>query len=202
MSWVLVIWVLVNFALFAVLLGYAIRLTRKWRSTSLGFVATTLVLVAGTFLLASIQRIGLQFSRAEIIPPRMEDFFLIGYQVVLSLVGTVTGIYAVTRLRAGMRRLEEGERMLTTLTGNVPLDVEVTHWRLTDRESQVLATIVAGKTSDEQIAQELFISTHTAATHVRNILRKAGLSSRIDLMLVGGRKASPGSETNDVPDIG
>lgn len=200
MSWVLVVWVLVNFGLFALLLGYSVRLSRRWRSTSLGFVATTLVLVAGTFLLASIQRIGLQFARAGIIATRWEEFFLTGYQVVLSLIGTAAGIYAVTRLRSGIKRLEEGERMLNTLTANVPLEVEVAQWRLTDRESQVLATIVSGKTSDEQIAQELFISTSTAATHVRNILRKARLSSRIDLMLVGGRNGSSDDQISYLPD--
>lgn len=192
MSWLLVTWVTVNFVLFAVLVWYSVRLYWRWRSTSIGFIAMTLLLVAGAFLIASIQRIGINAARTGLVPEDWEEFFLTGYQFVVSLGGTVVAVYAITRLRAGIRRLEAGERMLGALTTNVPLRVDAGDWRLTDRESQVLATIVSGKTSDEQIAQALFISTATAATHVRNILRKSGLSSRFDLMLVGGRAAEDG----------
>ena len=183
------VWVIVNLLLFSVLLVYAVPLQRRWRSTSMGFVATALVLVAGTVLVASIQRLGVQAARAGLVPAVWEDFFLTAYQVVLSLIGTAAGVYALTRLRSGIRRLEDGERMLSVLTENVPVDIDVSGWRLTERESQVLRTIVSGRTSDEQIAEALFISTATAATHVRNILRKTGLSSRMDLMLVGGRRS-------------
>lgn len=185
MSWILVVWVVVNTVLFSVLLAYAIRLLRRLQSTAIRFIATALVLVAGTFLVASIQRLGIQAARAELIPVRWEEFFLTTYQAVLSLIGTVAGVYAITRLRSGVRRLEVGERMLSALTGNISVDIDTSTWELTARESEVLKTIVSGKTSDEQIAASLFISTATAATHVRNILRKTGLSNRMDLMLAG-----------------
>jgi len=202
MSWILVAWVICNFVLFSILLGYAIRLQQKWKSTSIGFIATTLVLVAGVILMAGLQRIGIQGARSTLMPAEWEDFFLTQYQVVLSVVGTIAGLYAITRLRSGIKRLEEGERMLNVLTGNVPLDVDASKWGLTERETEVLDTIVSGQTSDEQIAEALFISTATAATHVRNILRKTGLSSRIDLMLVGGRIETPRRSAGgpDVPD--
>lgn len=187
MTWVLVIWVFVNIGLFGLLLVYAWRLQRRWKDSSIGFVATALVLVAGTFLLASFQRLGIQASRGSLLPDQWEDFFLTTYQLLLSLIGSIAGIYAITRLRSGIRRLEDAERMLGTLTERLPPEVEISEWGLTAREFEVLATIVSGRTSDEQIAEALYISTATAATHVRNILRKAGMSSRMDLMLVGGR---------------
>lgn len=188
MSWVLVPWVFANIVLFGVLLGYAVRLQRRWRSTSIRFIAIALVLVSGTFLVASVQRLGIQAARAGLVPADWEDFFLTEYQLLLSLIGTVAGVYAITRLRAGIRRLEDTQRMLSALTDKVPLDVDVSRWRLTARETEVLRTIVSGSTSDQEIAETLFISTATAATHVRNILRKTGLSNRLDLMLVGGQK--------------
>ena len=187
MSWVLVPWVFVNIVLFGVLLGYALRLQRRWRSTSIRFIATALVLVSGTFLVASVQRLGIQASRAGIVAEEWEDFFLTDYQVLLSLIGTVAGVYAITRLRTGIRHLERSERMLGVLTDKVPLDLNTEDWKLTARETEVLDAIVAGQTSDQEIADALYISTATAATHVRNILRKTGLSNRLDLMLVGGR---------------
>jgi ATP/maltotriose-dependent transcriptional regulator MalT len=50
---------------------------------------------------------------------------------------------------------------------------------LTEREVQVLRLIAAGKTNRE-IAEELLVSPTTAATHVRNILNKAGLANRAE----------------------
>jgi predicted ATPase/DNA-binding SARP family transcriptional activator/DNA-binding CsgD family transcriptional regulator len=49
--------------------------------------------------------------------------------------------------------------------------------RLTAREQEV-APLVARGLSNRQIASELVISEHTAATHVRRILKKLGLKSR------------------------
>jgi DNA-binding CsgD family transcriptional regulator len=56
---------------------------------------------------------------------------------------------------------------------------------LSTREREVLAVIAAGRVSDQEIADALFISTATAATHVRNILKKAGLHDRRQLVLIG-----------------
>jgi DNA-binding NarL/FixJ family response regulator len=48
---------------------------------------------------------------------------------------------------------------------------------LTAREKEVAIQVSRGLTN-RQIASELFISEHTAATHVRRILKKLGLKSR------------------------
>jgi predicted ATPase/DNA-binding SARP family transcriptional activator/DNA-binding CsgD family transcriptional regulator len=51
---------------------------------------------------------------------------------------------------------------------------------LTHREEEV-AMLVAKQLSNRQIASELVISEHTAATHVRRILKKLGLKSRAQI---------------------
>ena len=48
---------------------------------------------------------------------------------------------------------------------------------LTRREKEIV-TLVARGITNRQIASELSISEHTAATHVRRILKKLGLQSR------------------------
>jgi DNA-binding NarL/FixJ family response regulator len=48
---------------------------------------------------------------------------------------------------------------------------------LTSREEAVLALIASGATNAE-IAEELSISVHTVKSHVQNLLRKLGVSSR------------------------
>jgi len=50
--------------------------------------------------------------------------------------------------------------------------------RLTPRERDVLQRIAAGA-YDREIAQELTIAETTVKTHVRSILRKLGVRSRI-----------------------
>ena len=55
---------------------------------------------------------------------------------------------------------------------------------LTTREVEVLRLVAQGLTS-RQIATELSISEHTAATHVRRMLKKLGLQSRSQLTAWG-----------------
>lgn len=50
--------------------------------------------------------------------------------------------------------------------------------KLTQREKVVLKSMAIGKTNGE-IAQELFVSTHTIKAHVSSIMRKFGVSNRI-----------------------
>ncbi|HZB11115.1 MAG TPA: LuxR C-terminal-related transcriptional regulator, partial [Rubrobacter sp.] len=52
--------------------------------------------------------------------------------------------------------------------------------RLTTREQEVALLVGRGLTN-RQIAQELSISEHTVANHVRKILKKLGLRSRIQI---------------------
>jgi len=57
---------------------------------------------------------------------------------------------------------------------------------LTDREAQVLLLLTRGYTN-RQIATELTISVKTASVHVSHILRKLGVSRRIDAAAIGHR---------------
>ena len=54
---------------------------------------------------------------------------------------------------------------------------------LSTRESEILKHVLEGKTSDE-IADLLFISVNTVHTHRRNILKKTGAGSIIDLIRI------------------
>jgi ATP/maltotriose-dependent transcriptional regulator MalT len=56
---------------------------------------------------------------------------------------------------------------------------------LTERELEVLRLIARGK-SNREIADELFISTNTAANHVKNILSKTGAANRAEATAYAG----------------
>ena len=85
--------------------------------------------------------------------------------------------------------LDEGEQIATAL-GLVPLRKRISAFReryrlrlarnpagLTTREFEVLQLLASGK-ANKEIAEALFISTHTVAVHVARVLEKTGSSNR------------------------
>jgi len=62
----------------------------------------------------------------------------------------------------------------------------LTRYGLTGRELTVLRLVAAGRTNP-QIGAELYISASTASVHVSNILRKLGVSSRVQAAAVAVR---------------
>ena len=67
-----------------------------------------------------------------------------------------------------------------------PLREEPLSYRLTGRELAVLRLLAAGRTNAE-IGAELYISPKTAGVHVSNILRKLGVSGRVQAAAVAER---------------
>jgi DNA-binding CsgD family transcriptional regulator/tetratricopeptide (TPR) repeat protein len=66
--------------------------------------------------------------------------------------------------------------------------------KLSPREVQILQLIARGF-SNRQIGAELFISEHTAANHVRSILRKTGCANRTDAASYAHRHALVDADT-------
>jgi two-component system NarL family response regulator len=58
--------------------------------------------------------------------------------------------------------------------------------KLTDRETEVL-TLVAKGMNNREIARELFISENTVKNHVRNILEKLQIHSRMEAVMIALR---------------
>jgi DNA-binding NarL/FixJ family response regulator len=65
---------------------------------------------------------------------------------------------------------------------------------LTEREREVLVFVARGR-SNQEIADELFISPHTAKTHVNRIMAKVGAHDRAQLVILAYESGvvSPGS---------
>jgi DNA-binding CsgD family transcriptional regulator len=110
---------------------------------------------------------------------------------LISVSATLLVVFLAMRrdLLPIMRSLRRSERALTVALGAfTPETLNPRNLDLSIREQEVLALIAAGKVSDQEIAEDLFISTATAGTHVRNILKKAGLHDRRQLVLIGLRE--------------
>jgi DNA-binding NarL/FixJ family response regulator len=88
---------------------------------------------------------------------------------------------AVRAAHHGELRLEPAvaRRLMSSLRAGPATDLKA---ELTPRELEVLRLVGAGK-ANKRIAEELQISERTARTHVSNILRKLGLSSRTQAAL-------------------
>ncbi len=65
--------------------------------------------------------------------------------------------------------------------------------RISTREREVLDCLVAGMTRQE-VAQQLFISPNTVRTHVRNLLKQAGLHSTLALIAAARELGVTGSD--------
>jgi ATP/maltotriose-dependent transcriptional regulator MalT len=78
-------------------------------------------------------------------------------------------------------------RISVDLPARVALDATtIDRLGLTARETEVLTLVAAGQTN-RQIGAELFVSEKTAGVHVSNILRKLGVTSRVDAAAVAQR---------------
>ena len=116
-----------------------------------------------------------------------EAFLSAEWQVfqLSALVGLGVSFFLLTR--RFRRDFAASHLAMHTLTSSLPPDLVISDLNLTSRELEVVGVISGGGLSDENIASALYISPATAGTHVRNILRKAKLRRRTDLLLLACR---------------
>jgi DNA-binding NarL/FixJ family response regulator len=94
--------------------------------------------------------------------------------LLLMLRAAGRGEAAITP-KLGSRMLEEFRRLSQVVAGEPEQEIPL----LTPREQEVLALAALGAT-DQEIADKLVISIHTAKSHMRNILAKLHLSHRYE----------------------
>ena len=84
-------------------------------------------------------------------------------------------------LLSQLKRIAQGEAILSDSIKNLLLERESSQSpidSLTDREIDVLRLVATGL-SNKQIAGQLFISEETVKVHIRNLLRKLNVHSRV-----------------------
>ncbi len=73
-----------------------------------------------------------------------------------------------------------------------------TGWTDLSRTQRAIARMVSQAMTNQQIARRLFLSPHTVNYHLRQIFRKLGINSRVELARIaqelgGERRDEPGS---------
>ena len=110
-------------------------------------------------------------------PALIQELMLSGvHGIVLKSKGRDELLAALETIRQGTFFSDDLIRQATALSHTAQKPE-----RLTLREIEIIKLLAAGRTSP-QIAAGLFISEHTVETHRRNILRKTGTHTTVDLI--------------------
>ena len=101
---------------------------------------------------------------------------------------TICRAIGAVRLAERIERLQQDAHLVTAGPAS-PVSAppaQVDSFGLTSREREIL-TLVAAGLSNGEIGSRLFISTKTASVHVSNILRKLGVSNRVEAAIAAQR---------------
>ena len=173
-----------NLILFGGLTVWGLRRALREISPRIRTLAWALVAVSVAFVLFSLTRLALIAIGLGWIPGRLSQFLDSGWVLVQSVITLGVGVFAVVVIRRAARSLRESDRIISVLSERLMGETSLEDFSFTSRELEVLEVIAQGTLSDREISQILYISPATAATHVRNILKKSGVKSRRELVLL------------------
>lgn len=173
----------INTLAFVVLFVLAWRAMRREPSTRVRRLWLVVVLASGGLILGAGQRLVLQASALAWLPETAARGIVEDWQLFQSLmvVSLVTAVFVIIRRLA--RSMAATERIAGSILDRVS-HVDITALNLTKRETEVLEAIGSGLLTDSELAENLHISRATVQTHVKSIMRKAGLNKRQDLIAV------------------
>ncbi len=75
----------------------------------------------------------------------------------------------------------------------------VSGWTGLTPAEQATSNLVAQGLSNQQVAEQMYVSAHTVAYHLRNVFRKLGISSRVELARVVAEHPGGAAEQADEP---
>ena len=103
------------------------------------------------------------------------------HHAVLSKISTLVQVKPAEPQETSIPSLGKTSALQTTVSLTSTQQALFNASALSSREQQIALLISEGK-SDKQIADELFISAATVATHNKKLFKKLGVHSRVELM--------------------
>ena len=162
----------------------AFRMARRIETRFARLQATMVILLCAGGVVASLQDIGVQLTRLGWLNQDVGSWFVGRIHAVLVVGGLFVLVPVLVILRKLTVEFAQAESVTDALVNRLPDGLTMESAGLTPREIEVVTAIAEGKVSDQQLADHLFISASTAATHVRNIMRKTDVKRRTDLTLL------------------
>lgn len=184
MSGLLIGVIAINTGVFLALSVWAALVARREDSVRLKVLAGALAVVSFAFVLGAVTRGLLVAVRLGWISGSVGDFLVDEWHVVQSLTATAIGLTAVILLKRVSSSFRAADDIASAVSHHFLAGGSLDQFGLTGRELEVLNAIGRGFLTDQQIAEEFFISPATAGTHVKNIMRKTGVKSRRELVFI------------------
>jgi DNA-binding CsgD family transcriptional regulator len=182
-EYVRLVLVTVNFTLFIVLGVLSVVRRRREPNFWVRRLWTIIALACGAVVVGSLQRLSIQAVAVGWLPGSVEEAVTGDVQLAQSLV--VLGLISMAFVTMGeLSAGREASRRLTDSLLERVRHVDPDKLRLTSRESEVLALIGEGVTTDSELAAQLHIAQSTVQSHVKRLLRETRLNRRTDLVAV------------------
>jgi DNA-binding CsgD family transcriptional regulator len=180
----LLVMTLVTDVILVIVAAQAFRMSRRIETRFARLQATIVILLCVAGVVASLQDIGVLATRLGWVSEEVGSWFVGRVHALI----VITGLFVIVPVLVILRKLTvefaQAESVTDALVNRLPDGVTMESAGLTPREIEVVSAIAAGNVSDQQLADHLFISASTAATHVRNIMKKTDIKRRTDLTLL------------------
>ena len=121
-----------------------------------------------------------EFSLLAILPlentRQIQKFWSIGVSSI------VTNACSSEELTTALEMVANGQRFYCNRILDVVSKPKKADAKLSERETEVLKQLAEGKTTQE-IAESLFVSVHTINSHRKNIMKKLGFKSPVEMIV-------------------
>lgn len=184
MGYLLFVVISVNVVLFTGFAVWAWRYWRRERSPRIRLLAGALAAVSTAFVLGATTRLVGVTVRLGWIDGRVGDFIISEWHLIQSLAATALGLAGIFVVRRHSASFKSADKIVSAVSDRLLEGGGLEDLGLTAREIEVMRAIADGHIRDAEIAEILFIAPATAATHVKNILKKTGVKSRRELALL------------------
>ena len=174
-----------NLALFVTVGARTFLEMRRERSRYFRSMLAITTVVSGVLVFGSVRASAVLLTFDGVISQR-PDAVLEAIGLPALGVFLVTIIIAIRAIRHCGAMVSKAERVLLAVSDDAGLDVAISELGLSAREYEVLQMMGAGRLTNGEIAEGLYLSPGSVGRYVSNILQKAGLTDRRELLLIEG----------------
>ena len=174
-----------NVVLFTTAGARAFMYMRKDRSRYFRMMLAIAAVISVVLVFGSLRASTLLLTFDGVISQR-PDAVLEAIGLPMLALFLATTFIAIRAIRQCGSMVSKAERVLLAISDDAGLDVSISELGLSAREYEVLQIMSKGRLTNKEIAEGLYLSPATVGNYVSDILQKAGLTERKELLLIEG----------------